>query len=640
MADSSDPFSQNVIGVTDLVENKTNKVGDGSSQDPEGIVSDKYDALELPMTDEELLALKNSWTMRYANHETKMKAIFERNLQAYIGKKKNGQWLVDTDTPISANLQFEAMETFLAAALAKNPEPVAYSDNTPEGDAMASAVKTMLQFHADQLVLRRKLAAMVRQWAIYHLGVIKMGWDPKIDDVSIMNRKMQDFVFDPDGYVDAYGDFTSYLGERITVTAEKLCELYPDSKTYITLFVGGDMGTDVVYTEWRTDEYAFTTFKDKVLSKHKNEYFKYPEVQKDPLGQPALDPMTQKPVMTQPRNHMAYAKKPYVFLSIFSLQSQPHDLTGLIEQNIPNQNLITKRTDQIDMNISASNNGFAFSMKNFNEETAKQAANARRDGRPILIPQGGEPSAAILPLAAQALPASVFDELEINKNNLRSSWGIQGIASQPPNEDQTARGMILNQSHDTSRIGGSIGDAIEQVADNVFNWLVQLYYVFYDEPHFAAIMGNAKAVEYVTFSSKYLDKQIIVSVSPDSMRPRDEVTEANLATSLFQTGVIGPKTLLKMLSFPNPDEAAADGLLYKMDPQAYMQLNFPEFAQQLQASQQQQAQAQMQQEAQGAGMKTAAVAANTLPEQADGEPPQPLSQDPASAALSNVPLPQ
>jgi len=37
-----------------------------------------------------------------------------------------------------------------------------------------------------------------------------------------------------------------------------------------------------------------------------------------------------------------------------------------------------------------------------------------------------------------------------------------------------------------------IGDAIEQVADNTFNWLVQLYYVFYDEKHFAVIMGNAK----------------------------------------------------------------------------------------------------------------------------------------------------
>ena len=627
-----DPFTQNVIGVTDLVENETNKTPGGAVANGEGVKNEKYDSLELKMTDEELLALRDSWVKRYANQESKMKTIFARNLEAYTGKKATGQWADGSDIPLAGNLQFEAMETFLAAALAKNPEPVCYSDNTPEGDAMASDIKTMLQYHADQLVLRRKLAAMVRQWSIYHLGVLKLGWDAKLNDVSIMNRKIQDFVFDPDGYVDAFGDFTSYVGERITVTAEKLIELYPSEKMYITLIVNGNMGTDVVYTEWRTDEFTFTTFKDKVLDKHKNEYFKYPEIQKDPLGQPMKD-MMGKPVMTQPRNHFAYAKKPYVFLSIFSLQTQPHDLTGLIEQNIPNQNLITKRTEQIDKNISASNNGFAFSMKNFNEETAKQAAVARQKGNPILIPQGGNPGEAILPLAAQALPASVFDELEINKNNLRSSWGIQGITSQPPNEDQTARGMILNQSHDTSRIGGSIGDAIEQVADNVFNWLTQLYYVFYDEPHFASIMGNAKANEYVVISSQNLTKQIIVSVSPDSMRPRDEVTEANLATSLFQEGVIGPKTLLKMLSFPNPDEAAADGLLYKMDPQAYMQLNFPEFAQQLQASQQQQGM----QEAQNAGMKTAAVAANTPPEVPTD--PAPLSQDPASAALSNVPLP-
>jgi len=67
--------------------------------------------------------------------------------------------------------------------------------------------------------------------------------------------------------------------------------------------------------------------------------------------------------------------------------------------------------------------------------------------------------------------------------------GVQGITAEPQDEDQTARGMILNQSHDTSRIGGGIGMAVEQVADNVFNRLTQLYYVFYDEPTFCGNYG-------------------------------------------------------------------------------------------------------------------------------------------------------
>lgn len=615
-----DPFALNVAGVADLVGNKINKTS-GNDYSPEGIESEKYDVLELDTSDEELLKLRDEYEKRYAPYEARMLPLFKRNIESYLGKKKDGQWLVDTG-PIVANLQFEAEETFLAAALSKNPEPYVFSDNTKEGNSISTAVKTMLQFHAEQLVIRRKLTLVVRQWSIYHLGVLKYGWNKKINDVSIENRKIQDFVFDPNGYVDAYGDFTSYLGERITVTAEKLVELFPKDKDYITTLVEDKMGTECVYTEWWTDEICFVTFKTKVLEKHKNEYFNYEEKTEelDELGQPKT---------SKPRNHFASPKKPYTFLSVFSLQEQPHDITGLIEQNIPNQNRIATQTEQIDINISQSNNGYAFSENNFNQETGKQAATARRKGNPILIPQGGPISEAIVPLPAQQLPNDFFTSLENHKNDLRSSWGIQGIASKPPDEDQTARGMILSQQQDNSRIGGGIGGAIEQVADNAFNWLTQLYYVFYDEKHFAAIMGNAKAVEYVTLSNQDLDRQLIVGVAADSMKPKDEITNINLAQALFDKGAIGPKTLLKMVDFPDPDESAADGVLYKLNPMAYFQTNFPEeFAKMQQGM------------APGQPPQGGAPGGAPAPEQIT-EPPSPngLAQDPASASLSQVKLP-
>lgn len=637
MADSPlDPFALNVRGVSDLVENKTNKADAGANGDsPEGAASEKYDAYRLDMSDAELLKLRDEMEARYASYEGKMKPIFDRNKESYLGKRADGQWL-HPEGPVAANLQFEAEETFLSAALSKNPEPVVYADNSKEGNALATAVKTMLAFHADQLVLRRKLALMVRQWSIYHLGVLKHGWNPKINDVEIANRRIQNFVFDPDGFVDAYGDFIGALGERVEVTADKLIELFPEHKDYITLVCDGKMGTKVTYTEWWSadDLFTFTTFKMKVLDKHKNPYFKYPEPATDPLLDiPLTDPETGEVVMTKPRNHFAIPKKPYTFLSVYSLQEQPHDLTSNIEQNIPNQQIITKRTDQIDYNISASNNGYAFSEENFNQETGKQAANARKKGNPILIPSGGPIEKAIMPLPAQPLPDSVFNALEITKNDLRSSWGIQGIAAQPPEEDQTARGMILNQSHDTTRIGGGVGDAIEQVADNVFNWLTQLYYVFYDEQHFAAIMGNAKAVEYVTLSTADLNRQLIISVAPDSLKPKDEITQINLAQALFDKGAIGPKTLLKMLDFPNPDEAAADGVLYRIDPATYFRINFPEeFARMQQAMAATVAEAQMGQPQ--PGVQGQAPEQITEPGDEGG-----LAADPASAALSNVQMP-
>lgn len=639
MADSTDPFALNIAGVTDLVENPTNKVPGSGAGSAEGASGERYDALKLDMTDEELLKLRDQWEQKYAAYEGKMKPIWEKNLESYLGKKKDGQWL-NSDGPSAANLQFEAEETFLSAALAKNPEPVVWADNTPEGNAIASSVKTMLAFHSDQLVLRRKLAHVVRQWSIYHLGVLKYGWNAKINDVAVDNRRIQNFVFDPDGYVDAYGDFIGALGERIEVSAEKLIEIYPEAKTVIENDpeVGlNKLGTKVTYTEWWSpdDTFTFTTYKEKVLSKNKNPYFNYPQPVVDPVtGEEVLDEtMPDVPLMVEARNHFAQPKKPYTFLSVFSLQEKPHDLTGLVEQNIANQNKITKRSEQIDYNVSSSNNGYAYSEDNFNQETAKQASTARQKGNPILIPSGGPIEKAILPLPAQDLPAAIFNEVEIVKNDLRQSWGIQGITPQPHDEDATARGMIINQANDTSRIGGGIGAAIEQVADSAFNWLVQLYYVFYDEKHFAPIMGNAKAVEYATLQNTDMDRQLIISVSPDSLKPKDEITQINLAQALFDKGAIGPKTLLKMLDFPDPDEAAADGVMYRIDPMAYMMMNFPEYAQQLQMAQQQNMMAQAQGN-QAAGMNPD----GSMPEEIT-EPDGDLSQDPASAALSEVQLP-
>lgn len=634
MAEQNDPFSLNILGVSDLVKNKTNKVNNGAAQTSEGEVSEKYDVLSLDMTDDELLTLRTEWESAYAPYETKIKRLFTRNAESYLGKRANGEWLAGDDN-IAANLQFEAEETFIAATLSKDPDPVVFADNSDEGNKISTDVRTMLQFHADQQSLRRKLSFMVRQWSIYQLGVLKHGWNPKINDITTENRKIENFIFDPNGYVDAYGDFSSYLGERIEVTAETLIKLFPKHKEYIQASVDNKLGTKVIYTEWWTDEYCFTTYKEKVLDKHKNEYFKYEEPATDELGIPMMDESGEQ-IMLPNRNHFASPKKPYTFLSVFSLQNQPHDNTGLIEQNIPNQKLIVKRTEQIDYNVSTANNSVAYSEDNFNQETAKQASTARRKGNPILVPSGGPISNAIMPLDAQSLPADVFNSLEISKNDLRTSWGINGLTSQPPDEDQTARGMILDQQNDTTRIGGGIGDAIEQVAKNVYNWWVQLYFVFYDEQHFGAVMGNAKATEYVVISGQNIDRQLIVSVSPNSMRPKDQITELNLAQALFDKGAIGPKTLLKMVDFPNADDAAADGVLFRMDPMAYFQLNFPEYAARLQQQQQVNAMTQIQNTAMQTGANTAAQVANTPPE-ATTEPPQPM-KNPASAALSQIPI--
>lgn len=633
MPSQLDPVAQNIEGVRQLVGSKMNKTTGTLTVEPEGVSDDFVDELTLDLDDEELILLSKQWETKYAGYEAGIKLRQEAQKTYYLGRQKEpGPNSFYDGQPVSANLIFEAEETFLPAALSKNPEPVVWTDNTTEGSRLASDVKTMLQYHADVLVLRRKLTLVTRHWSIYFLGVMKHGWDPKVKDIKSDVIDPRKLILDPDATIDSYGDYDgSYLGERKECTAERLIDMFPKHKEFITVMVDGKLGTEVTWTEWWSDEYTFSTFKGVVLDKSKNPHFNYSsEVEgEDADGQPVMD--TQDGI-----NHFAYPKMPYTFLSVFSLGEQPHDVTGLIEQNIPNQRRITRRTEQLDYNLTRSNNSDVFSEDNFNQETAKQAATAMAAGRPVLVPSGKAISEAIHRLQSPNIGAEFFNELENSKSDLRSIFGTQGITSTATDEDQTARGMILNQSYDNSRIGGGIGDALEQFADNVFNWWVQLYSVYYDEEHFAAIMGQMKAVEYVTLKGTDLGRRIVISVAPDSMKPKDEITQVNQALALWDKGAIDPKTLLTVLDFPDPQQTAEQAVLWKVDPNAYMQLNFPELANRL-AMMAQQAAMQAGAVPGQPGAQPAPGDGGEAPEQVT-EPAPNISVAPADASLSNVPL--
>ena len=104
------------------------------------------------------------------------------------------------------------------------------------------------------------------------------------------------------------------------------------------------------------------------------------------------------------------------------------------------------------------------------------------------------------------------------------------------------------------------------------------------------------------------------------MQPKDELTEMNQAVDLWKAGALDPITLFKKLNYSDPMETAKQVTMYIQNPQLYMQTMFPETAQQQPQN------------------------SPNSPNPPDGGQPMPpapdlgLSSEPASAALSNVPL--
>lgn len=598
----ADPFSMNVAGVQNLISSGENKTAVDTDSSEAGEPIDIY---ELDLSEEDLLKLEQDWKSKSSAYSAKIKTRQDKNKKYYLGMDIDGG-----ASPIGSNVIFESEETFIPQALAQNPEPVVWSDNTDMGKGESNKIKTMLQYHADILALRRILGVTLRHWSVYFIGIAKHGWDKKQNDITLDVRNPRNFILDPEGYIDVKGNYVGdFLGEKINSTAKDLLDLYPDKKDIILEKVESKLGTKVTRIEWWTNEYCFTTFNGEVLDKHKNEFFNYPQ---DEIG---LDENNEDIKTSTPGiNHFANPIMPYTFLSVFTFQEAPHDVTNLIEQNIANQDRIVDRDLQIDKNLRSGNNSLLVDPTFADQETAREIAKAIEGGDPVLVDPKG-----VSRMPASPLPNGILQSLEIDKDTLRSTFGVQGLSPERQTGNTTARGMILNQSHDATRIGGGVGSALEQMADTIFNWWLQMYYVFYDENHYGAVLGNGAAVDYVEMNMSNPNRHFVVSVMPDSMKPKDEITEQNQAIELANSGWLDPINLYKRLNDPDPMNTAKMAAMWKINPQQYMMTYFPE--------------------TQPANPLDSANTPNPLDMAGvPGEGDSSLGAPPASSALSQVPL--
>jgi len=170
-------------GVLSLGAN-INKVKDAEQTLEQGVVSPLLPELKLDLSDEELIKLSKKWIARYEPYQKEISEKQQINEDYWLGKQYSDE-LTAQKRPLVDNLMFQALETFLPIATSKRPEPVVTSDNTPEGEKLASDTQKMLAYQADILKMKLKVKQAVRYWAMYYLGVAKMGFDITTNDITV-----------------------------------------------------------------------------------------------------------------------------------------------------------------------------------------------------------------------------------------------------------------------------------------------------------------------------------------------------------------------------------------------------------------------------------------------------------------------
>jgi hypothetical protein len=553
-----------------------NKMG-GGAMDGQG-TPEQVDEYESTMSEEEIIQLTGTWKRDYDGYYRQIKESQDTSYDYWLGKqtKKVIEDMLDSSRSVVDNKLFSALETFLPIATRANPDPLVTIDPSVTDQRLGDLVRNSLSYQADRQKLRMLLKAMVRDWALSRIGVMKVGWDYAKGDIKtdIINPKRM--IFDKDGYVAEGGIFTGeYIGERKKLPASVLVELFPKKAQFIREKAGSKMATKLDVIEWwyhGTD--WFYTLDDTVLGKFKNHLWNYDGTvtKKGPTG-------NDVEMDVQGQNHFELPQSPYIFLSIFSTRTQPHDDTSLFMQNLSIQDLINRRFRQIDDNANNTNNGLVVNGA-FNSEQASLASAALRKGGAIRVP--GETTNvrdAVMHLDAPGLDNSVRETLVDARNELQDIFGIAGSTPQGVEDTDTVRGKILINQLDASRIGGGVTEYIEQVADTWYNWCVQIMYVHYDEPHYAAALGTQGAQELIQIRSSDLQGKILVTVKEGSLIPKDPMTRRNEAIDLWSANAIDPITFYQKLDYPDPHSAAEQLLVWQMIQKGALppQVMFPDF---------------------------------------------------------------
>lgn len=573
--ESSEGVMGAIKGVLGLF-NGLNKSGD-VDENSNSIPTDEY---ESTLDDVEILKLwsqrKRTYSVYYSPIEKSQTLAFEY----WLGKQRSEEYSISDSSKnrrdLVDNLIFEAVETFLPIATRSNPDPLVTADPSDIGQSIAHDIKCALVDWADRNKLRRQLARATRNWTWAKIGVLKIYWDVPTKSIKIEEINPKRMMFDKDGYIDVGGFFVGdWEAEKKKASADTLSKMFPKKKKEILEKAKGKIGTKLDYFEcWdRGKDIFYVIDDDLVLGKYKNPNWNYDGVAK------STDPETGEETESeiQGTNHLKEPTSPYRYLSIFSTGLQPHDETSLIQQNISLQDEVNTTERQISKNVASMNNGMVVSGKSFTEDQAAQASSALRRGVSIRVPNG-DVREAVARFPAPPLPPDVFNHLEDMRGQVKNIFGTSGSTPEGLKSTETVRGKVLINQQDSSRIGGAVTEQIEQLADSIYNLVVQFMFVYYDEEHFITTAGAVSGMELITLKNTnfLLLKTLSITVKEGSLVPKDPLTQRNEAIDLWSANAIDPLSLYKKLDFPDPSEATQQLILWQMlqkgqiQPQMYL----------------------------------------------------------------------
>jgi hypothetical protein len=386
----------------------------------------------------------------------------------------------------------------------------------------------------DRVKIQEKAEKFVRDIILKRYGVFKLYWDKEVDDFCVEGRdprkiripkfgkNVRELKFIIDYLEMSYAGVEEYFGEEkakdVFIGKDKSEELKTRKQNFIIREV------------W-TNDYVVWSCGSSILRKEKNPYWS------EEKGERYFDQPT----------------KPFVIKSLFELDESIIGNTDYVSQMISIQDNVNTRKRQIeDVSNKVANPNLAIDSDVMSEE---QAQNITNEPGQILYGKDAANPTKLSFINPGTLPQYVFEDLNESRSSFDNIWGLHSTTRGEREGRETFKGRQLLRQADLGRID-LISRQLERALTEIAEWMTHFMKLYYSEEKMFSILGD-DGIRWIKISRDTIpDVKIIIKTG--STLPKDEVGIADKALTLAQMGMIGVKTLYKMLKVPDIDSAIED----------------------------------------------------------------------------------
>lgn len=528
----------------------------------EDIASVAGDEITPEITDEELLKIINHDLDSNATTFAELMKVAEKNESYWAGNQIDKQRLKSGDAPVHVNRILVAQETIIPIITQEVPPPmVVITPKSKKGKKLESKLSRHLRDLWDYYVnMQFKMEVTLRNYLNSRVGLLKIRYDEDLKCITTDTVRLSRVRFDATAPTIEQSRF---VAEYVTETIADVIRRFPAAKkSLMGESTKAPLGTrsEMTYVEYwgtyvseagKVVSYVCWKYKNVLLGKDFNPYW-------NQTGS----------------NHFKYPKKPYVALNSLSLGKSIVDDTSITEQAIPLQDILNKRKRQIDRNANFANGILVTSAAAMDKPVFDSITPST--SKVFLNSDVENIDGAFRVVTGRAMEAGIFQDMQDTKNEIDNLYGAHATLRGERTAFETKGGRELLKE-------GSLGRqeilrrSYEQVAEEVYNWWVQLMYVFYDNPEYIITEEESKnpgdeqkkAENIIDSNEDKLSKadfagfQIKCIVKAGTTRPKDPETLRADAITIRQTGNMNPLTFFEMMGVDNPRQEARREYLWQ-----------------------------------------------------------------------------